>query len=96
MDRRFPTRRTTESNNTTTTTTIITRRVDDEFTSFVVVEVVERGENTPRYVGTRVERGPVLRVGPSDEFPPNSAERRRQEANENGVHESKQSNDREL
>ena len=92
MDHRFPTRRTAESNRTTTTT--ITR--EDEFTSFVVVEVVERGENTPRYVGTRVERGPVLRVGPSDEFPPNSAERRRQKANENGVHESKQSNDREL
>ena len=92
MDHRFPTRRTAESNITTTTT--ITH--EDEFTSFVVVEVVERGENTPRYVGTRVERGPVLRVGPSDEFPPNSAERRRQKANENGVHESKQSNDYEL
>ena len=92
MDHKFPTRRTAESNSTTTTT--ITR--DDEITSFVVVEDVERGENTPRYVGTRVERGPVLRVGPSDEFPPNSAERRRQKANENGVHESKQSNDYEL
>ena len=90
MDHRFPTRRTAESNSTTTTTT--TR--DDEFT--FVVEVVESGENTTRYVGTRVEREPVLRVGPSDEFPPNSAERRRQKANENGVHESKQSNDYEL
>ena len=90
MDYGFPTRRTAESNSTTTTTT--TR--DDEFT--FVVEVVESGENTTRYVGTRVERGPVLRVGPSDEFPPNSAERRRQKANENGVHESKQSNDYEL
>ena len=95
MDYRFPTRRTAESNNSTTTTTTTTTTRDDEFT-FVVAEVVERGENTPRYVGTRVECGPVLRVGPSDEFPPNSAERRRQKANENGVHESKQSNDREL